>query len=83
MTTVSIHPPIYALATPIDDPDYKRSSEILNVDVHGGAASAKIKTVVESSKGTMIFMDYLNFLKIEDKWWIVNKIYDAEFTPKK
>ena len=67
---------------PIDDSEYKRTSEILNVDVHCTAASAKVKTVVESSKGTIIFMDYLNLLKMGDKWWIVNKIYDAERKPK-
>jgi hypothetical protein len=60
-----------------DDPEYKRTSKILNVDIHGTAASAKVKTVVESSKGKVIFMDYLNLLKIDGKWWIVNKIFDT------
>jgi len=67
---------------PLDDPEYKRTSEILNVDIHGTAASVKIKTVLETSKGTMIFMDYLNLLKMGEKWWIVNKIYDTTVKPK-
>lgn len=70
-------------AKPIDDPEYKRESEILNVDIHGTAASAKVKTVVESSNGKLIFMDYLNLLKIDGKWWIVNKIFDTTRQPKK
>ncbi|NHJ47275.1 MAG: nuclear transport factor 2 family protein [Asgard group archaeon] len=65
-----------------DDPEYKRVSKILNVDIHGIAASAKVETVVESSKGKVIFMDYLNHLKIDGKWWIVNKIFDAIRKPK-
>lgn len=71
-----------ALSKPIEDPNYTRTSKILNVDIHGTAASAKVKTVVESSKGTIIFMDYLNLLKMGEKWWIVNKIYDTERIPK-
>ena len=63
----------------IDDPKYKRTSEILSVDIVGTIASAKVKTVVKSSKGSVIFMDLLNLLKINDKWQIVNKIYDATY----
>jgi len=65
------------LEKPIDDPKYKRTSEILSVDIVGTIASAKVKTVVESSKGSVIFMDLLNLLKINDSWQIVNKIFDA------
>ncbi|MBK5112957.1 MAG: nuclear transport factor 2 family protein [Candidatus Heimdallarchaeota archaeon] len=64
---------------PIDDPNYKRTSEILSVDIVGTIASAKVKTVVEHSKGSVIFMDLLNLLKIDDSWQIVNKIYDATY----
>ncbi|NHJ41262.1 MAG: nuclear transport factor 2 family protein [Asgard group archaeon] len=70
------------LKKPIEDPEYKRTSEILEVDIAGTAASAKVKTVVDSSKGKIIFIDYLNLLKIDDKWWIVNKIFDATRKPK-
>jgi hypothetical protein len=68
-----------SLAKKIDDPKYKRTSEILSVDIVGTIASAKVKTVVEHSKGSVIFMDLLNLLKIDDKWQIVNKIYDATY----
>ncbi|HUT81093.1 MAG TPA: nuclear transport factor 2 family protein [Candidatus Bathyarchaeia archaeon] len=71
------------LAKPITDPNYKRTSKILNVDVTGKAASAKVETVVETTEATIAFMDYLNLLKINDKWFIVNKIYNAKVTPKK
>jgi len=67
---------------PIEDPKYKRTSEILSVDIVGTIASAKVKTVVESSKGSVIFMDLLNLLKINDSWQIVNKIYDATYELK-
>ncbi len=66
-----------SLGKPLDDPKYKRTSEILSVDIVGTIASAKVKTVVEHSKGSVIFMDLLNLLKINDSWQIVNKIYDA------
>ena len=71
-----------SMSKPIDDPTYTRTSDIEKVDIHGTAASAKVKTVVESSKGTIIFMDYLNLLKMGEKWWIVNKIYDTTRIPK-
>ncbi len=69
-------------AKSIDNSEYKRTSKILDFDIHGTAASAKVKTVVESSKGTTIFIDYLSLLRIDGKWWIVNKIFDTKFTPK-
>ena len=68
-----------SLSKPIDDPKYKRTSEILSIDIVGTIASAKVKTVVEHSKGSVIFMDLLNLLKINDSWQIVNKIYDATY----
>lgn len=60
------------------NPDVKRSSEILNIDFEGIAANAKVKTIVESPDGTITFMDYINLLKIEDKWQIANKIFNTE-----
>lgn len=68
-----------SLGKPIDDPKYKRTSEILSVDIVGTIASAKVKTIVEHSKGSVIFLDLLNLLKINDLWQIVNKIYDATY----
>ncbi len=67
------------LAKKIEDPKYKRTSEILSLDIVGTIASAKVQTVVEHSKGSVIYMDLLNLLKIDDKWQIVNKIYDATY----
>jgi len=68
-----------SLAKKIDDPKYKRTSEILGLDIVGTIASAKVQTVVEHSKGSVVYMDLLNLLKINDKWQIVNKIYDATY----
>jgi hypothetical protein len=70
------------LAKPIAS-DVKRTSEILSIDIHGVAASAKVKTIVDSSESEIIFIDYLNLLKIDGKWWIVNKIWDTTVNPKK
>ena len=64
------------------DPNVKRTSEILNIDHYGIAANAKVKTVVDSPKGKVVFMDYLNLLKIKDKWQITNKIFNTERFPK-
>ncbi|MFW9922602.1 MAG: nuclear transport factor 2 family protein [Candidatus Thorarchaeota archaeon] len=64
------------------DPNVSRVSEILSIDFHGAAANAKVKTVVESPKQIVIFIDYLNLMKIEDKWQIANKIFDKEIIPK-
>ena len=65
------------------NPNVKRTSEIVNIDHHGIAANAKIKTIVEHPEGTTIFMDYINLLKIEGNWQIVNKIFNTEKIPKK
>lgn len=52
----------------------KADLSILNVDVSGGAAVAKIKL----SFPTFAFTDYLSFLQLEEGWRIVNKIYTVE-----
>ncbi len=67
-----------AFKTPINDPLYKRTSEIINIDITGNAASVKVKTLITSSNPTIIFTDYLNLLKIQGQWQIVNKIYNME-----
>ncbi|MGC9780071.1 MAG: nuclear transport factor 2 family protein [Candidatus Heimdallarchaeota archaeon] len=63
----------------IKDPKYNKTSELLSIDLIGTIASAKVKTIIESSKGSVIYIDFLNLLKIEDSWQIVNKIFDASY----
>ena len=64
------------------NPNVTRKSEILNIDFHGIAANAKVKTIIEHPEGKTIYMDYLNLLKVDDKWQIVNKIFNTEKYPK-
>lgn len=45
--------------------------EIHDVDVTGETAQAKLS--LENQK--VLYIDYLNLMKIEGKWWIVHKIY--------
>jgi hypothetical protein len=47
---------------------------IANVDITGNAAAVK---VVEDYPGSR-YTDYLNLLRINGRWWIVNKIYTME-----
>ncbi len=68
-------------AKPITDPNFKRSSKIIHIDLTGTAASAKVETVINTTDNTITFMDYLNLLKINDKWFIINKIYNTQVTP--
>ena len=49
----------------------KRKKEIVSINYEGTAASAKIK--IEGS--TLIFLDYMNLLKIDGEWKIVSKIF--------
>ncbi|HUU79334.1 MAG TPA: nuclear transport factor 2 family protein [candidate division Zixibacteria bacterium] len=65
-----------------EDPNVTRTSEILSIDFHGIAGNAKVKTIIENPDGTIIYIDYLNLLKIEDKWQIANKIFNTERIPK-
>ena len=51
---------------------------IASVDITKDAASVK---VVEDYPGSR-YTDYLNLLRINGRWWIVNKIYTAEQRPK-
>ena len=68
---------------PSDDPDAKIKSEILSMDIYKTAANVKVRTVIDGSKGTIIWTDYLNLLKVaDDEWRIINKIYHTDFTPK-
>jgi hypothetical protein len=47
---------------------------IAGVDITGNAAAVK---VVEDYPGSR-YTDYLNLLRINGRWWIVNKIYTME-----
>ncbi|UCE10768.1 MAG: nuclear transport factor 2 family protein [Candidatus Thorarchaeota archaeon] len=49
-------------------------TEFLYVDVTGNNAAVKLKIGNQKVQYT----DYFNMLKIEGKWWIVNKISTAE-----
>jgi len=47
---------------------------VLRVDCAGTAAMAK----VEMDFGHKRYIDYLSFLKIDGRWWIVNKIFHED-----
>ncbi len=53
------------------DPDLVWDFEILAVDVTGEKAQVKLR--LENQK--VLYIDYLNLMKISGKWWIVHKIY--------
>jgi len=70
-------------ASPSDDPRAKKNAEILNIDLYKSVANAKVRTIIEGAKGTIIYTDYLNLVKIaENEWKIVNKIFHTDFVPK-
>jgi Putative lumazine-binding len=46
-------------------------TQILSVDVAGSAALAKVELEYERVR----FVDYLSLLKIDGRWWIVNKSF--------
>ncbi|MEN8153298.1 MAG: nuclear transport factor 2 family protein [Acidobacteriota bacterium] len=59
------------------DPDFDKSKvkmdcKIVNLDVTGGCASAKV-TIARNGK--VIYTDYLSLLKFKDGWKIVAKVY--------
>ncbi|MBK5114630.1 MAG: nuclear transport factor 2 family protein [Candidatus Heimdallarchaeota archaeon] len=71
-------------AGPSDDPDAEKKAEILSLDIYKSVANAKVRTVIEGIKGTIVYTDYLNIVKIsETEWKIVNKIFQTDFEPKK
>ncbi len=45
-------------------------TEILYVDITENVGSAKIRLECEKVK----YIDYFNLIKLEDNWWIVNKV---------
>lgn len=56
------------------------TSTIDSVDVHGTAAGAKVTARVA---GSVTWTDYLQLLKIEDKWWIIGKISHGDLPKRK
>lgn len=52
-------------------PKQDRQTRIVSIDVAGHTANAKL----EIEYPTFSFIDYMNLLKIEGEWKIVNKIY--------
>jgi protease I len=51
-----------------------RETRILELDVTGNAASAKVEAVYDTHR----FVDYLSLLKLEGEWKIVSKIFYRE-----
>jgi len=49
-------------------------TEILNIDITGNNASVKLKI----GNQTVEYIDYFNMMKIDDRWWIINKLSSAE-----
>lgn len=51
--------------------NYTITSQIYDIDVTGTAAGAKVSVTLE---GIITWTDYVNLLKIDDRWQIVHKI---------
>ena len=58
------------------DKNLKWEIEFYNIDVAGNVAAVKIR--LESQK--IRYIDFLNLVKTDNKWWIVNKLshYDLK-----
>ena len=57
-------------------PELVWETEIYSIDVTGDLASVKLR--IENQN--VMYIDYLNMMKIDDTWWIVHKI--SHDTPK-
>jgi len=53
------------------DPELVWEHEILSLDLVGNSAHAKLR--LENQK--VLYIDHLNLMKIDGRWWIVHKIY--------
>ena len=60
--------------------DWKVTSQIDSVDVHGIAAGAKVTAHIV---GVVTWTDYIQLLKIDGKWWIIGKISHGDLDEKK
>jgi hypothetical protein len=63
-------------------PETTRESEIENIDIHGTAANARIKTIIDGPEKCIIFTDFINLLRLGEKWQIVNKIFHTDVIEK-
>lgn len=66
----------------IDGPAFRPSPEaqgvIVNIDIVGTAASARIDT---NDISGFCFTDFFNLLKVEGEWKVVSKIYHTHVAP--
>lgn len=72
--------PIQTLFEIIDrdfTPSPEAQSVIVNIDIVGTAASARIDT---NDISGFCFTDFFNLLKVESKWIVVSKIYHTHST---
>ena len=67
-------PKWYAMFEKSAGKEEKGDLRIASVDITGKAAAVKVVEDYPDSRYT----DYLNLLQINDRWWIVNKIYTME-----
>ncbi|MFB9243092.1 nuclear transport factor 2 family protein [Massilia antarctica] len=73
--------PIQGLFDGIDNtfhPSPEARGAIVNVDIVGSAASARIDT---NDVSGFCFTDFFNLLKVKDKWTVVSKIYHTHVAP--
>ncbi|MGI9543285.1 MAG: nuclear transport factor 2 family protein, partial [Cyclobacteriaceae bacterium] len=59
-------------------PRQSRQTHIVDINVSGNAASARVEAVYPTFK----FIDYMNLLNIDGEWKIVSKIFYREEAPK-
>jgi protease I len=52
-------------------PKQNRKTNIISIDITGNAAQAKLEIEYE----TFVFIDYMNLLKVDGEWKVVNKIF--------
>ena len=74
--------PIQGLFDAIDKPPFRPSPEaqsvIVNIDIAGTAASARIDS---NDVSGFCFTDFFHLLKVEGEWTIVSKIYHTHAAP--
>lgn len=73
--------PIKGLFDTIDSafrPSPEAQGVIVNIDIVGTAASARIDT---NDISGFCFTDFFNLLKVEGKWTVVSKIYHTHVAP--
>lgn len=58
-------------------PKQNRKTRVVSIDISGPAASARVEAIYPTFK----FIDYMNLLKVDGQWQIVNKIFYKENIP--